>query len=102
MNFQDVIMRLQDYWAKEGCLIYQPYNSEVGAGTFNPGTFIMVMKHPVWNCAYVEVTRRPRDGRYGKNPNRAQQYYQFQVIMKPTPADILDRYLKSLEELGIK
>ncbi|HIE05310.1 MAG TPA: glycine--tRNA ligase subunit alpha, partial [bacterium (Candidatus Stahlbacteria)] len=101
MSFQDVIMKLQDFWAKEDCLIFQPYNSEVGAGTFNPATFIMVLKRPVWNTAYVEVTKRPRDGRYGQNPNRTQQYLQFQVIMKPAPDDILNRYLQSLTSLGI-
>jgi len=102
ISFQDVIMKLQRFWADQGCLIYQPYNSEVGAGTFNPATFIMVLKRSPWHVAYVEVTKRPRDGRYGENPNRTQQYYQFQVIMKPSPDDILDRYLRSLQYLGIE
>lgn len=95
-------MKLQDFWAKQDCLIFQPYNSEVGAGTFNPATFIMVLKKSPWNTAYVEICKRPRDGRYAQNPNRIQQFLQFQVIMKPAPDDILNRYLESLRTLGIK
>ena len=101
MYFQDIIMNLQTYWAKQGCIIYQPYDIEKGAGTFNPATFLRVLGPEPWKAAYVEPSRRPTDGRYGENPNRLQRYYQFQVILKPSPDDIQDIYLNSLKKLGI-
>jgi glycyl-tRNA synthetase alpha chain len=101
MNFQEIIMKLHKYWAKEGCLIWQPYDLEKGAGTFNPATFLKCLGSKPWNVAYVEPSRRPTDGRYGENPNRLQHYYQFQVIMKPAPANIQQLYLKSLEAIGL-
>jgi len=101
MNFQELILALQNFWAKQNCVLQQPYDIEVGAGTFNPATFLRVLGPEPWNVAYVEPSRRPTDGRYGDNPNRLQHYYQFQVIMKPSPRDIQDIYLKSLETLGI-
>lgn len=102
MYFQELILTLQDFWAKRGCLIVQPYNSEVGAGTFNPATFLRAIGPEPWNVAYVEPSRRPADGRYGDNPNRAQQFHQFQVIMKPSPIDIQDQYVESLLAIGTK
>jgi glycyl-tRNA synthetase alpha chain len=99
--FQDVIAELQKFWARQGCVIRQPYDMEVGAGTFHPATFLMVLGPEPWNTAYVQPSRRPTDGRYGENPNRLQHYYQFQVIMKPSPLDIQDMYLASLVGLGI-
>ena len=101
MNFQEIILSLQRFWSDRGCVIQQPYGIEVGAGTFNPATFLRVLGPEPWNVAYVEPSRRPTDGRYGENPNRLQHYYQFQVIMKPSPMDIQDTYLKSLESLCI-
>jgi len=101
MNFQEIILSLQRFWKDVGCVIQQPYDVEVGAGTFNPATFLRVIGPEPWNAAYVEPSRRPTDGRYGENPNRLQHYYQFQVIMKPSPMDIQSIYLKSLESLGI-
>ncbi|WP_092062849.1 glycine--tRNA ligase subunit alpha [Desulfonauticus submarinus] len=101
MYFQDVIMVLQEYWSKNGCIIQQPYDIEVGAGTFNPATFLRVIGPEPWRVAYVEPSRRPTDGRYGENPNRLQHYYQFQVILKPAPSNVIDLYLKSLVALGI-
>jgi glycyl-tRNA synthetase alpha chain len=101
MQFQDVIMKLQSYWARQGCLVWQPYDLEKGAGTFNPATFLRCLGPEPWNAAYVEPSRRPTDGRYGENPNRLQHYYQFQVIMKPSPKNIQELYLGSLRELGI-
>ncbi len=101
MTFQELILALQNYWVKKGCLIQQGYDIEVGAGTFNPATFLRVLGPEPWNAAYVEPSRRPTDGRYGENPNRLQHYYQFQVIMKPSPKDIQDVYIKSLVEIGI-
>lgn len=101
MHFQNIIMNLQTYWAKQGCIIYQPYDMEKGAGTFNPATFLRVLGPEPWKAAYVEPSRRPTDGRYGENPNRLQHYYQFQVILKPSPDDIQDIYLNSLKMLGI-
>ena len=101
MNFQELILELQNFWAKQNCVLQQPYDIEVGAGTFNPATFLRVLGPEPWNVAYVEPSRRPTDGRYGDNPNRLQHYYQFQVIMKPSPRDIQDIYLKSLATLGI-
>ncbi len=100
MYFQDVILTLQKFWAERGCLIVQPYNSEVGAGTYNPATFLRALGPEPWNVAYVEPSRRPTDGRYGDNPNRLQQFHQFQVILKPNPIDIQDQYLESLRALG--
>ncbi len=100
MYFQDLILNLQRFWAERGCLIVQPYNSEVGAGTFNPNTFLRALGPEPWNVAFVEPSRRPTDGRYGENPNRLQQFHQFQVILKPSPLDIQDQYLESLAALG--
>ena len=99
--FQDMILTLQRYWAGHGCAILQPYDMEVGAGTFHPATTLRALGPRPWNAAYVQPSRRPKDGRYGENPNRLQHYYQFQVIMKPSPADILDLYLGSLDAIGI-
>lgn len=101
MTLQEIIMALETYWAEQGCLLFQPYNSEVGAGTFNPVTFFRVLGPKPWKVAHVEVSKRPRDGRYGKNPNRVQQFYQYQVILKPAPEDVQDLYLNSLKALGI-
>ncbi len=100
MYFQDVILTLQRFWAERGCVIVQPYNSEVGAGTYNPATFLRALGPEPWNAAFVEPSRRPSDGRYGENPNRTQQFHQFQVILKPSPLDIQDLYLESLRALG--
>ncbi|MDI6711096.1 MAG: glycine--tRNA ligase subunit alpha [Thermoanaerobacterales bacterium] len=100
-NFQDLTLALERFWADRGCLIQQPYDVEKGAGTMNPATFLRVLGPEPWNVAYVEPSRRPTDGRYGENPNRLQHYYQFQVIMKPSPDDIIDRYLASLRAIGI-
>ncbi|MEA5000419.1 MAG: glycine--tRNA ligase subunit alpha [Endomicrobiaceae bacterium] len=101
MNFQEIIMKLHTFWAKKGCLIWQPYDLEKGAGTFNPATFLRCLGNKPWNVAYVEPSRRPTDGRYGENPNRLQHYYQFQVIMKPAPANIQQMYLESLKAIGL-
>jgi len=101
LTFQQIILRLQSYWSEKGCLIWQPYDVEVGAGTFNPATFLRSLGPEPWNVAYVEPSRRPTDGRYGDNPNRLQHYYQFQVILKPAPEDSQRVYLDSLTELGI-
>ena len=101
MYFQDVILTLQNFWASRGCAIQQPMDVEVGAGTFNPATFLRVIGPEPWNVAYVEPSRRPTDGRYGENPNRLQHYYQFQVILKPSPENSQDLYLESLRALGI-
>ena len=100
MTFQELILALERFWAERGCLIVQPYNSEVGAGTFNPHTFLRAIGPEPWNVAYVEPSRRPTDGRYGENPNRLQQFHQYQVILKPSPLDIQDLYLESLRALG--
>jgi glycyl-tRNA synthetase alpha chain len=102
MYFQDIILSLQRFWAERGCLVVQPYNSEVGAGTFNPATALRAIGPEPWNVAYVEPSRRPTDGRYGDNPNRLQQFHQFQVILKPSPIDIQDLYLESLEAIGTR
>ena len=99
-TFQGLILALQDYWATQGCVILQPLDLEVGAGTFHPATFLRSIGPEPWNSAYVQPSRRPTDGRYGENPNRLQHYYQFQVIMKPSPADFQDLYLGSLQFLG--
>ncbi len=101
MTFQEIILNLQKYWAEKGCVIMQPYDIEVGAGTFNPSTFLKVLGDKPWKCAYVEPSRRPTDGRYGENPNRLQRYYQFQVIIKPSPDDSKALYLDSLRTLGV-
>ena len=100
-TFQQTILRLQDYWDQHGCALLQPYDMEVGAGTFHTATFLRSIGPEPWRAAYVQPSRRPRDGRYGNNPNRLQHYYQFQVVLKPSPSDILQRYLGSLEVLGI-
>ncbi len=99
--FQDIILTLQRYWAERGCVILQPYDMEVGAGTFHPATTLRALGPDPWNVAYVQPSRRPTDGRYGENPNRLQHYYQFQVILKPSPDDIQQLYLDSLVALGI-
>lgn len=101
MTFQDLVLSLQKYWADKGCIIQQPYDIEVGAGTFNPATFLRVLGPEPWKVAYVEPSRRPTDGRYGENPNRLQHYYQFQVIIKPSPQNIQELYLESLKTFGI-
>ena len=101
LTFQDLILTLQQFWAKQGCVVQQPYDSSMGAGTFHPATFLRVLDDNQWNTAYVQPCRRPTDGRYGENPNRLQHYYQFQVILKPAPENILDLYLQSLNEIGI-
>ncbi|TAL39113.1 MAG: glycine--tRNA ligase subunit alpha [Spirochaetes bacterium] len=102
MYFQDLISTLNDYWARKGCIIIQGYDLEVGAGTFNPETFLRALGPEPWNVAYVEPSRRPTDGRYGDNPNRLQHYYQYQVILKPSPLDVQELYLDSLRALGIR
>lgn len=101
MYFQDIILTLQHFWAKQGCVIEQPIGVECGAGTFNPHTFLRVIGPEPWSVAYVEPCRRPADGRYGENPNRLQRYFQFQVIVKPSPDNIQELYLDSLCALGI-
>ncbi len=101
VSFQDLILTLQQFWGRQGCVVLQPYDMEVGAGTFHPATTLRALGPKPWNACYVQPSRRPKDGRYGENPNRLQHYYQFQVIMKPSPADILDLYLQSLDAIGI-
>lgn len=101
MYFQEVILSLQKFWARRGCLLVQPYDMEVGAGTFHPATVIKALGPEPWNVAYVQPSRRPTDGRYGENPNRLQHYYQFQVLMKPSPVDVQEQYLQSLKVLGV-
>jgi glycyl-tRNA synthetase alpha chain len=100
-TFQGLIHALQDYWGKQGCLLIQPYDMEMGAGTFHPATFLRAIGPEPWRSAYVQPSRRPTDGRYGENPNRLQHYYQFQVVLKPSPLDIQDLYLGSLKALGL-
>lgn len=100
-SFQDIILTLQQFWAEQGCAVLQPYDMEVGAGTFHPATLLRALGERHWKAAYVQPCRRPKDGRYGENPNRLQHYYQFQVILKPSPEDIQERYLQSLEAIGI-
>jgi len=100
-TFQGLILALQQFWAKQGCVVLQPLDMEVGAGTFHPATFLRAIGPETWNAAYVQPCRRPTDGRYGENPNRLQQYYQFQVALKPSPANFQELYLDSLRELGI-
>ncbi|WP_027702391.1 glycine--tRNA ligase subunit alpha [Metaclostridioides mangenotii] len=101
MNFQDMILALQRYWAKQGCIMMQPYDVEKGAGTMNPNTFLRSLGPEPWKVCYVEPSRRPADGRYGENPNRLYQHHQFQVILKPSPDNIQELYLESLKEIGI-
>ena len=100
LNFQQLILRLQDYWDRQGCALLQPYDMEVGAGTSHTATFLRALGPEPWKAAYVQPSRRPKDGRYGDNPNRLQHYYQYQVVRKPAPANILELYLGSLEALG--
>lgn len=100
-TFQDLILALQTYWAQKGCVLQQPYDMEVGAGTFHPATFLRAIGPEPWSAAYVQPSRRPTDGRYGENPNRLQHYYQYQVVIKPSPLDIQELYLDSLKMLGI-
>lgn len=100
-TFQDIILNLQQFWADQGCVILQPLDMEVGAGTFHPATFLRAIGPKPWSAAYVQPSRRPTDGRYGDNPNRVQHYYQFQVVLKPSPLDIQEKYLESLRVLGI-
>ncbi len=100
LTFQQIILRLQEYWDHRGCAILQPYDLEVGAGTSHTATFLRAIGPEPWNAAYVQPSRRPKDGRYGENPNRLQHYYQFQVVLKPSPLDIIDLYLGSLSALG--
>lgn len=102
MTFQNIILTLQQFWAERGCALLQPYDTEMGAGTFHPGTFFGALGKAHTSIAYPQACRRPKDGRYGENPNRFQHYYQFQVIIKPTPDDIQNLYLKSLEAIGIE
>src|SRR4030043_688885 len=97
VHFQDLIMALQTFWTQRGCLLVQPYDLEVGAGTFNPSTFLRALGPEPWKVAYVEPSRRPTDGRYGENPNRLQHYYQYQVLLTPSPLNIQELYLDSLK-----
>jgi glycyl-tRNA synthetase alpha chain len=101
LTFQELILKLQQFWADRGCVVLQPLDMEVGAGTFHPATFLRALGPETWNAAYVQPSRRPTDGRYGENPNRLQHYYQFQVVMKPSPAEFQQLYLDSLKALGI-
>jgi glycyl-tRNA synthetase alpha chain len=102
MNFQNIILTLQKFWMDRGCVLAQPYDMEVGAGTFHPETLLRAIGPEPWKVAYVQPSRRPTDGRYGENPNRLQHYYQFQVLLKPSPADVQQLYIKSLAALGIR
>ena len=104
LSFQSLILALQEFWGRSGCTILQPFDLQVGAGTFHPATTLRSLGHPdeVWNCAYVQPSRRPTDGRYGQNPNRLQHYYQFQVLMKPAPQNIQNLFLESLKDIGIR
>ena len=102
INFQEIIAKLNEFWGNRSCLIVQPYDTEKGAGTMNPHTFLRAIGPEPWSVAYVEPCRRPTDGRYGENPNRFQHYYQYQVLIKPSPNDIQEIYLDSLRALGIK
>jgi len=101
LTFQQIILRLQEFWDHQGCALLQPYDMEMGAGTFHTATFLRAIGPEPWQAAYVQPSRRPKDGRYGENPNRLQHYYQYQVVLKPSPTDIQELYLKSLEVLGI-
>jgi glycyl-tRNA synthetase alpha chain len=100
-TYQEIIARLQEFWMNRGCVVLQPYNSEVGAGTLNPATFLRVLGPEPWAAAYVEPSKRPKDGRYGENPNRVQQFLQYQVVLKPPPSDVVSLYIESLEYIGI-
>ena len=100
MTFQELIFNLQQYWASQGCVIIQPYDQEVGAGTSHTATFLRAIGPEPWTAAYVQPSRRPKDGRYGENPNRLQHYYQFQVVLKPSPENIVDLYIESIRSLG--
>ena len=100
-SFQSLILTLHEYWSSKGCIILQPHDVEVGAGTLHPATVLRALGPKPWNAAYVQPSRRPGDGRYGENPNRLQHYYQYQVILKPNPADMQDLYLGSLEAIGL-
>lgn len=100
-TFQELILRLQQFWAEQGCVLLQPYDMEVGAGTFHPATFLRAIGPEPWSAAYVQPSRRPTDGRFGENPNRLQHYYQFQVVLKPSPINIQELYLDSLKMLGL-
>src|SRR2546421_7602277 len=100
-SFQELILTLQRYWADHGCVVLRPYDMEMGAGTFHPATTLRALGPKPWNAAYVQPSRRPKDGRYGENPNRLQHYYPFQVILKPSPPDIQDLYLKSLAAIRV-
>ena len=100
LTFQQIILKLQQYWDAQGCALLQPYDMEVGAGTSHTATFLRAIGPEPWKAAYVQPSRRPKDGRYGENPNRLQHYYQYQVVLKPAPANILELYLGSLEALG--
>jgi glycyl-tRNA synthetase alpha chain len=102
LTFQQLILRLENFWDRQGCALLQPYDMEVGAGTFHTATFLRAIGPEPWKAAYVQPSRRPKDGRYGENPNRLQHYYQYQVALKPSPDDIQDLYLQSLESLGIQ
>ena len=102
MTFQEIILTLQNFWAKQNCILQQPYDVEKGAGTMNPATFLRALGPEPWKVAYVEPSRRPADGRYGDNPNRLFQHHQFQVIIKPSPANIQELYLESLAQLGVE
>jgi glycyl-tRNA synthetase alpha chain len=101
LTFQQLILQLNGFWDREGCALLQPYDMEVGAGTFHTATFLRAIGPEPWNAAYVQPSRRPKDGRYGDNPNRLQHYYQYQVVLKPSPTDIQEKYLASLRDLGI-
>ncbi len=101
MNFQDIIFELDNYWAEQGCIIQQPYDMEVGAGTFHPATLLRALGPEPWKAAYPQPSRRPTDGRYGDNPNRLQHYYQYQVVIKPSPLDVQELYLESLRRFGL-
>ena len=101
ITFENIILKLQKYWQSKGCVLMQPYDMEVGAGTFHPATLLKSIDNKPWNCAYIQNCRRPTDGRYAENPNRLQQYYQYQVLLKPSPDNMQELYLKSLEHLGI-
>jgi len=102
VDVQNLILTLSRFWSEKGCVLQQPYDTEVGAGTFHPATFFRVLGPNPWKVAFVQPSRRPTDGRYGQNPMRLQHYYQFQVVLKPSPSDVLDQYLQSLEQLGIQ
>ncbi len=102
LSFQEIILRLQQYWADQGCVVLQPYDNEVGAGTFHTATTLRSLGPSAWRAAYVQPCRRPTDGRYGENPNRMQHYYQFQVLLKPSPDNVQELYLDSLRTIGIE